>query len=88
MKYIFLAGSVIFGISGISQAMDAFRVEEFQKLVVSPIVYNFQYLTISLTPAPGFVRILILSLGFFILYLIWQKLKSLGIGKVSEYILE
>ncbi len=88
MKYIFLAGSIIFGIAGISQAMDAFRVGGLHELVVSPIVFNLQYLTVSLTPVPGFVRILILSLGLFVLYLIWQKLKGLGIGKVSEYILD
>ncbi|MCF6246361.1 MAG: hypothetical protein L3J69_03260 [Desulfobacula sp.] len=85
MKYIFLAGSIIFGIAGISQAMDAFRVEGFKEFGSSPVVFDFQYLTVSLTTAPGFVRILILSLGFFILYLIWHKLKGLGIGKVSEY---
>ncbi len=88
MKYIFLAGSFFFGIAGITQTMDAFRMEGFQELVVSPIVFNLHYLTVSLPPAPGFVRILILSLGLFVLYLIWQKLKGLGIGKVSEYIPE
>ncbi|MCD4678264.1 MAG: hypothetical protein K8S18_20070 [Desulfobacula sp.] len=81
MKYIFLAGSIIFGIAGISQAMDILMGEGIGPLVKPPVVFDLQYVTISFLPTPGFVKILLLSLGFFSLFLIWQKLKKLGFGK-------
>ena len=86
MKYIFLAGSFIFGVVGISQAMDVLMGEGVKQIVKSPVVFNLQYVTISFQPTPGFVKILLLSLGFFSLFLIWQKLKRLGFGKISDYI--
>lgn len=87
MKYLFLAGSIIFGVAGLSQAMDAIKSEGISQFAASPLVYNFQTITLSFTPLPGFARILILSIGFFALYVIWQKLKSLGMGKIADYIL-
>ena len=88
MKYIFLAGSIIFGVTGISRAMDAFMADGFGQQTAHKLIYDFQFLTVSLTPFPGFVRILILSAGFFALYLLRRKLKTLGMGKLSEYIME
>ena len=85
MKYIFLAGSLIFGIAGISQAMDVFTGQGTVQTITSPVIYNFQYFTISFQPVPGFIKIILLSLGFFSLFLIWQKLKRLGFGRLSEY---
>ncbi len=87
MKYIFLAGSIILGIAGISQAMNDIKTQGFAHLGAAPINYDFQVLTISFMPLPGFARILVLSVGFFLLYFLWKKLKSLGIGKVADYIL-
>lgn len=88
MKYLFLTGAIIFGVTGISQAMDAFLSHGADQLAASKLVFDLQYLTISFTPLPGFVRVLILSAGLFSLYLIWRKLKLLGIGSVSDYIPE
>ena len=88
MRYIFLAGSIIFGITGISQAMDALMADGVSLLAANKLVYDFQYVTVSFTPFPGFARILILSLGLFVMYLVWRKLKELGIGRLTEYILE
>lgn len=85
MKYIFLTASFIFGIVGISQAMDVLMGEGFSQAIKPPIVFDLQFITISFQPAPLFIRILLLSLGFFSLFLIWQKLKKLGFGKIWEY---
>ena len=82
MKYIFLAGSFIFGITGISRAMDELMGEGVHQIVRTPVVFNLQYITVSFQPVPGFVKILILSAGFFSLFLIWQKLKRLGLPKI------
>jgi len=87
MKYILLASSLIFGVTGLCQAMDAFKAENMAQLLPTPYIFNFQILTVSLTPVPGFVRVLILSAGLFALYLIWKKLKGLGMGRLSEYVL-
>ncbi len=86
MKYIFLTGSIFFGIVGISQAMDEFTRQTGPVLMSAPIFLKFQYMTLSFQPFPGFVRIILLSVGFFALFLIWNKLKKLGIGKLWEYI--
>ena len=89
MKYILLAGSVIFGITGIAQAVGLFADPgNYASQVTGRIKYQWHFISLSFTPAPGYVRILILSLMFFILYLIWQHLKKLGIGNVVNYILE
>jgi hypothetical protein len=88
MRYILLAGSVIFGIAGLSQAMDAIRSDGLNGLTVVPHVIDLQFLTVSFTPLPGFVRILILSIGLFVMYLVRRKLKKLGMGKLTEYIME
>ncbi len=75
------------GIAGISQAMNDIKTQGFASLGAIPVNYDFQVLTITFTPLPGFARILVLSVGFFVLYFLWKKLKSLGIGKVADYIL-
>lgn len=84
MKYIFLTGSIIFGIAGISQAMDELIIEKTY-LAKLPIVFDFQFLSFTFQPVPDFIRILFLSAGFFTLFLIWRKLKKLNIGKLWEY---
>ncbi|MCP3873814.1 MAG: hypothetical protein GY699_11735 [Desulfobacteraceae bacterium] len=86
MKYIFLIGSIIFGLVGISQAMDVLMGEGIKQVIKLPVVFNLQWITLSFQPTPGFVKILLLSLGFFSLFLIWRKLKKLGIHKLWEYI--
>ena len=88
IKFIFLACSIIFCITGISQAMDTFMADGFGQLTANQLIFDFQYLTVSITLLPGFVRILMLSFGFFALYLLRRKLKKLGMGKLSEYIME
>lgn len=85
MKYIFLIASVIFGVAGISQAMDELFIEAGRFIPKAPLIFNLECLSISFQPAPDFVRILVLSAGFFSLFLIWRKLKSLNIGKLWEY---
>jgi len=85
MKYIFLTASFLFGIAGISQAMDAFLNEGGSHVAKLPVVFNLQFIEISFQPTPLFARILFLSVGFFSLFLIWQKLKKLGLGKIWEY---
>lgn len=85
MKYIFLTGSLVFGIAGISQAMDAFLGDGLKLLAKAPVVFNFQYISVSFQPAPGFVRIFILSFGLFCLFLIWRKLKLIGFDKIWNY---
>lgn len=86
MRYIFLTGSIIFGIAGISQAMGEFMGEGVKTIIQTPVVFKFQFITLTFQPTPGFVKIFLLSLGLFFLFLIWQKLKNLGFGKISDYI--
>jgi len=82
MKYMFLAGSFIFGIAGISKAMDELMGEGINQMVRTPVIFNLQYITVSFQPVPGFVKILLLSVGFFSLFLIWKKLKRLGFPEI------
>ncbi len=86
MKYIFLIGSIIFGIVGISQAMDTLIGERAVYVTPPPAVFDLQFITLSFQATPGFVKILFLSMGLFSLFLIWQKLKKLGICKVWNYV--
>ncbi|MBU1341397.1 MAG: hypothetical protein KKE44_22530 [Proteobacteria bacterium] len=86
MKYIYLTGSIIFAITGISQAMRVLMGEGSRQVVNTPVVFNLQYITLSFMPTPGFVKILLLGLGFFCLFLIRQRLKKLGVGKIWKYI--
>lgn len=86
MKYILLTGSFLFGIAGICQAMGVLMGERAWQAGRSPVVFNLQYVTLSFQPTPGCVKVLLLSLGFFCLFLIRQKLKKLGLGKIREYI--
>ena len=88
MKYFFLTGSIIFAIAGISQAMDTFLAHRADQFAGSKLVVDFQYLSISFIPLPGFVRVLVLSVGLFLLYLVWRKLKALGMGRIADYIPE
>ncbi len=82
MKYIFLTGSIIFGIAGICQTMDAFMGDGLKQIAnSSAIVYNLQYFTLSFVPTPGFVKVFLLSFGFFSMFVIWKKLKKYGVGK-------
>ncbi len=85
MKYIFLIGSIVFGIAGISQAMDAFKADGASLITHLPIVFNLQYISISFQPTPGFVKVLVLSFGCFILFLIRQRLKDLGFNGIQDY---
>lgn len=86
MKYIFLTGSIIFGITGISRAMETLLGEGGRQIEKMMVVFDFQFFTFSFQPAPVFVKILGLSLGFFCLFLIWRKLKKLGFKKIWEYV--
>lgn len=88
MKYIFLAGSILLFATGISQAMDAFKTNGLGLAAAVPIKFDFQFITVSFAPMPGFVKIIILGAGLFCLYLIWKKLKALGLGHISDYVLE
>ncbi|WP_300461504.1 hypothetical protein [Desulfobacula sp.] len=86
MKYMFLAGSFFFGITGICQAMDIMINEGVKAMHTMPVTIDLHPITIYFYPAPGFIHILLLSLGFFSLFLIWKKLKALNIGWIWEYI--
>lgn len=86
MKYIFLTGSIIFGITGISQAMDAFKTDGFNVMLEHPVIFKLQHISISFQTTPGFAKIIFLSLGFFVLYLIRQRLKDLGLNTIKDYI--
>lgn len=88
MKYVFLAGSIIFGLTGITQAMADLTTAGSAAPEYASRVFNFQHLSISLTPVPGYVQFLLLGMGLFCLYLIWKKLKDLGMGKLTDYIPE
>lgn len=86
MKYIFLTGAVLFGVVGISQAMDAFDPASGSMILPSQIILTFQSITVSFQPLPGFLKVLLLSLLFLALYATWRKIKGLGIGKIWDYV--
>jgi hypothetical protein len=86
MKYIFLAGSFFFGIVGICQAMDVMMKDSVTTTYTMPVTFDLHPIRVYFYPAPGFIHILLLSLGFFSLFLIWKKLKTLNIGRIWEYI--
>ncbi len=86
MKYIFLTGSILFGITGISQAMEAFKYQGIGAMLEYPIIFKLQHVSISFQATPGFIKIIFLSFGFFALYLIRQRLKDLGLKKINDYI--
>ncbi len=84
MRYIFLIGSLVFGLAGISQAMGLFSTK-LSPPVADQVVMTFDALSIAYHPAPVFVRVLVLSVGFFLLFLIWQRLKGLGFSGITDY---
>lgn len=86
MKYIFLIGSIVFGITGISQAMDAFMSEKGSLVEYLPKVIDLQFISITFQSPPGFVKVLILSVGLFILFLIRSRLKDLGFNSIHDYL--
>ncbi len=86
MKYIFLIGSVFFGITGICQAMGELMKESTALVDKAPMMFNLQFIRLTIQPAPGFVSILLLSLGLFGLFLTWHKIKQTGLESLLEYI--
>ncbi len=86
MKYIFLIGSIFFGITGICQAMGEFMNESTALVEKTPVMFNLQFFRLTFHPAPGFVSILVLSIGLFALFLTWQKIKQMGLNSLLEYV--
>lgn len=82
MKYIFLIASIVFGISGISQAMDAFKTQVPEAM---PVVFQLESIMITFQPFPGFLRVILLSLSFFMMFLIWRRIISLGLRHLTDY---
>ncbi len=85
MKYILLIGTFLFGIVGISQAMDVYMGTGVEQIINPFTVINFKYFLFSFPSIPEFIKIILLSMGFFMLFLILQKLKALGLRKIWEY---
>lgn len=86
MKYIFLTGSIIFGLTGFCQGMDALINQHGEGIFKPLVVYDLKFVEITFQPAPDFIKIILVSIGFFCLFLIWQKLKRMGLKKIWNYI--
>ena len=86
MQYLFLTASVVSGLAGVRQALDCFSDQG--KLVFSqaPVELRFQCLVLSIHPLPGFIHCLLLGMAFFILFLVWLKLKRLGLYRFWMYV--
>ena len=86
MKYILLTVSILLGVAGASQAMDVLIHQKGFSSTSGLLLVDLRYATVTLPALPLFVQVLTLSFGFFTLYLIWQKIRSLKIGKLADYI--
>ena len=86
MKYIWLVISIILGISGFCQAMAAMAGDGLLFTVPEPVVMHFGSVTWSFTQLSTSAHVLILSAGFFAMYLIVNRLRSLRIGPLKDYI--